>query len=445
MAPTVSAEITRHALDRVPLSLIVDDSTPLVNLNYFFLRDRIRHTGNHQRWEDVPVVIPEAFTREWAEWCLSAGVKGKYSVVPCPAGIGRIDHGLPLFDRQQLESWLTMCRETIVPHFDITPEMLTHTFILDLETLRPLPSRAWEQYEWRSFREDEAQHVGRYIELACRILANVGLPPEGVTSPGGFGGQSLPLYVRLAGEAVRRVTGNPTPYVFQRVSSAAEDGGEARGEDRRAGARPGGRPVDTPVWYADRAAGAAVGEAIACVGDHTGSWTGYGEVDPDKYVTEDLAGGRLPQVIDAGDPCILVSHWQGFYGMHDGDRAGFRALQTVVDRLRQRDPYGERTVWRKTSEITSYSCMRALAAVSSGTYDEGVEVILDLPVRAPELTLRLSGVGAVRSVTADGHPLARAETRRHFHSGTYLLESEGLLLSYDPQARSSRISVELGS
>jgi hypothetical protein len=432
----------------VPLSLIVDDSTPLVNLNYFFLRDRIRHTGAHQRWEDVPVVIPESFTREWAEWCLSAGVKGKYSVVPCPAGIGRIDHGLPLFDQQQLDSWLAMCRETIVPHFDITPEMLTHTFILDLETLRPLGSRAWEQYEWRSFSEDEAQHVGAYIELACRILANVGLPPEGVTSPGGFGGQSLPLYVRLVGEAVRRVTGNPTPYVFQRVSANTEDGGEASGEGKRSGARPNGRPVDTPVWYADPASGTAVGEAIACVGDHTGSWTGYGEVDPDKYVTKDLRGGRLPQVIDAGDPCILVSHWQGFYGMHDGDRAGFGALKTVVDRLRQRDPYGERTVWRKTSEITNYSCMRALATVeasdSTGSPERSV-VTLELPVRSPELTLRVTGTPAVRSVSADGVPLERAASRREFRSGTFFSEGETLLLAYDPARRQSAVSIERAS
>ena len=33
-------EIARHALDRVPLSIIFDDSTLLVNLNYFFMRDR---------------------------------------------------------------------------------------------------------------------------------------------------------------------------------------------------------------------------------------------------------------------------------------------------------------------------------------------------------------------------------------------------------------------
>ena len=66
-------EIARHALDRVPISLIIDDSTVLVNLNYFFMRDRNLVDGEDRRWEDVPVVHPESFTREWAEFCLDQG------------------------------------------------------------------------------------------------------------------------------------------------------------------------------------------------------------------------------------------------------------------------------------------------------------------------------------------------------------------------------------
>ena len=62
----MQAEITRYALDRVPLSLIIDDSTLLVNLNYFFMRDRNLVDGQQRRWEDVPVVHPESFTREFA-------------------------------------------------------------------------------------------------------------------------------------------------------------------------------------------------------------------------------------------------------------------------------------------------------------------------------------------------------------------------------------------
>jgi len=164
---TMRVEIARHALDRVPLSIIFDDSTLLVNLNYFFMRDRNLVDGENRRWEDVPVVHPESFTREFAEWCLEHGVKGKYSIVPCPAALGRIDEGLPMFSRAQQEDWLAMCRELITRNFDITPEMITHTVVVDPDTCRPLPGGIWEQYEWQTLPVDEEERVFRYISRAC--------------------------------------------------------------------------------------------------------------------------------------------------------------------------------------------------------------------------------------------------------------------------------------
>ncbi len=420
----MQVEIARHALDRVPISLIIDDSAPLVNLNYFFIRDRNRDTGETRRWEDLPVVIPESFTREFGEWCAEQGVKGKFSVVPCPAGLGRIDQGLPLFGRRQIESWLAMCREVIVPQFDITPEMLTHTYVLDLETLQPVEPRIWEQYEWATLPEDQEERIVDYIALACQILVNVGLIPQGVTSPGGFGGRNLPFYARVAGEALRRVTGQATPYFFQRVVKEP--------------------PVASPVWYADREAGTAVGEVIACTDDWTGSWTGYGEVHVDRYITSDLQGGRLPWVIDAGGPCILCSHWQGFYGLHNDDRRGFHALKTVVRRLRERDPYGEHTCWRKPSEIATYACAREMASLSvePPAADRGPVIRLDLPVRVPELTLRVKGL-RVRGVRCDGQSLQAASGRRSFRSGTFFQEGDTLLLAYDPPGRASTVELLL--
>ncbi len=411
----MNAEICTHALDRVPLSLIIDDSTALVNLNYFFLRDRNIHRGEQQRWEDVPVVTPESFTREWAEWCADNGVRGKFSVVPNPAGIGRLDHGLPLFGAAHLKSWLTMCREVIVPNFDITPEMLTHTFVADLDTMRPRSPEIWEQYDWSSFTPED--DVTRYIALSCEILSNIGLPPQGVTSPGGFGGRCLDLYARVAGDGCRSVTGNPTPFFFQRLVVK-------------------GTEITTPVWYASRASGTAVGEIIACTDDFTGSWTGYGDVNADYYISADLQGGRLPEVIDAGAPCVVCSHWQGMYGLHDGDRRGFRTLKTIVERLRQRDPAGERTRWRTCSEISNYACARELATLTI----DGDALLLDLPVTVPELTLRLPDTRA-RSIHVDGVPLVEASGRQSFGSGSFWIDGKDTLLAFDPHPASRSVRV----
>ena len=415
---TMKAEIARHALDRVPLSLIIDDSTVLVNLNYFFMRDRNLVDGQNRRWEDVPVVHPEFFTREFAEFCLEQGVRGKFSVVPCPAAIGRIDEGLPLFSKAQQESWLAMCRELIVPAFDITPEMITHTVVVDPETFQPVEPQIWEQYEWETLPTDREELVFEYIAAACRVLENVGMPPEGVTSPGGFGGRTLEFYAKVAGLAVREVTGHPTPYFFKRVSGQGS--------------------VETPVWYADREAETAVGEIIASTGDWTGSWTGYGEVNVDRYITPDLRGGRLPAVIDAGDPAVLCSHWQGFYGLHNDDRRGFETLKEIVRRLRERDPKGERTRWRKCSQITNYACAREMADV---TVEDDI-VRLDLPVRVPELTLRISDV-TVRGISVDGTPLNRAASRAAFESGSYLVEADVVFAAFDPIERQARVDVQV--
>jgi len=412
----MQVEITEHALDRVPISLIIDDSAPLVNLNYFFLRDRIAHTGKMQRWEDVPVAIPEFFAREFGEWCAENGVKGKFSVIPCPAALGCIDEGLPLFGKEQIESWLRMCREVIAPSFDITPEMLTHTFVLDLKTLKPVEPRIWEQYEWE--RLEDYQLTVEYIRLACKILDNVGLPPTGVTSPGGFGGRSLDLYAKATGAAVSDVTGKKTPFFFKRIQNAPK--------------------VDVPVWYADREAGTAVGEIIACTGDWTGSWTGYEKVNPDYYITADLKSGRLPEVIDAGGPCVLCSHWQGFYGMHNGDRRGFKTLQTVVKRLRERDPDAEYTRWCKVSEITDYACARELARITVA--DGSIE--LDLPLLVPDLTLILRGIHPA-GIRVDDMPLKKVTRRRDFASGSYYEDGDRLLVAFTPGQR--RTVIELTS
>lgn len=418
----MQAKFVRFALDRIPVSLIIDDSTVLVNLNYFWMRDRNPVDGQNRRWEDVPVVHPESFTREFAEFCLEAGVRGKFSVVPCPAALGRIDEGLPLFSRQQQESWLAMCREVIQPAFDITPEMITHTFVVDPQTLQPVEPRIWEQMEWETLPTDQEELVFDYIATACRILDNVGLTPEGVTSPGGFGGRTLDFYARVAGGAIRSVTGDPAPYFFKRVTDEPIT---------RAG------QVEVPVWYPDPAAGTATGEIIASTGDWTGSWTGYGEVNADKYLTTDLQGGRVAELMAAGEPVIFCSHWQGFYGMHNEDRRGFRALQTVVARLKELDPRGERTRWRKCSEITRYACATRMANLSVA----GDEVRLHLPLVVPEVTLSLTDLRP--SVLAvDGRPLRQVSHRRDFVSGTWLSEGDQTLVAFDPAGPQVTLTVQ---
>src|SRR5262245_11724268 len=72
---------------RVPVGLMIDDSTCLVNLNRFAMPQfdtafEGANTTYHRNWRDWPTEIPDAFVRRFGEWCAEHGVKGKYSVVP---------------------------------------------------------------------------------------------------------------------------------------------------------------------------------------------------------------------------------------------------------------------------------------------------------------------------------------------------------------------------
>src|SRR5262245_10906945 len=86
---------------RVPVSLIIDDSTCLVNLAHFAIPQFAEvFPGEYkQPWRELPREIPDAFVRKFGEWCHEHGIKGKYSIVPHPACVGWIDSDMPGWSR----------------------------------------------------------------------------------------------------------------------------------------------------------------------------------------------------------------------------------------------------------------------------------------------------------------------------------------------------------
>ena len=68
---------------KVPVSLIIDDSTCLVNLNRFAMPQFDKAFGGKNKayvrdWRSWPVEIPDSFVRTFGDWCADHGVKGKY-------------------------------------------------------------------------------------------------------------------------------------------------------------------------------------------------------------------------------------------------------------------------------------------------------------------------------------------------------------------------------
>ena len=69
---------------RLPIFFIVDDPAPCLNLAYY-----------EQYFEPHVRDVPNSFTSAWADVVEEFGMRGKFSVLPIPAAIGRIDRPLP--------------------------------------------------------------------------------------------------------------------------------------------------------------------------------------------------------------------------------------------------------------------------------------------------------------------------------------------------------------
>jgi hypothetical protein len=359
-----------HPLARIPVSWIIDDSTCLVNLNHFAIpqfRAAWDNTQYHHDWRAMPREIPDSFVRNFGEWCAENGVKGKYSIVPYPACVGRLDRELPGWTREELQSSIRLVRDLMTPNWDIHPEMVTHTRVIDLKTGQPYEQRTPEFMEnWKWCGGRSADEIAAYVAYALRILHNIGLPCEGVTSPGGFGGDNQENYSLAILHALRDVYRAEIPHYFLHAFDEGPRSVAPRVEN------VSGLDTNDPR---------CVVSIVACTGDWTGSWDCVPQPEPDKYISPDYQRGRVPEIIARNEPVCLLSHWTGFH--YNGSELGFRAFQTVVRRINA--AYGKRVRWMKLSEIARYAAARELTRIEVTA--AGVQ--FHAPFACPGFTVRV--------------------------------------------------------
>ena len=99
---------------KTPISLIIDDGSPVDPLFYEI------------PGYETQFLVPAEFTRRVAETFEKYDLRGKFTVIPMPSCLGRIDRSLKRVPQEHLETFLKLVRERIAPRFDITPEILTH-------------------------------------------------------------------------------------------------------------------------------------------------------------------------------------------------------------------------------------------------------------------------------------------------------------------------------
>jgi len=353
---------------RVPLSFIIDDSTCLVNLAHFAIPQfaEVFPDQYKQPWKSLPREIPDAFVRKFADWCRDAGVKGKYSVVPYPACVGWLDRDLPGWSKRELLDSLHLVRTELPSHWDFHPEMVSHTWVIDTKTGRSYPERTenfMENWGWSAGKS--VDQLADYLAYALRILKNVDIPCEGITTPGGFGSRARPELAQATLEACRDVFQTEIPHYFRDLFTDETS-------------------VAPRVEYASGLNGPdpkCVVSIIGCTGDWFGGWDGLTPGSVDLLITRDLEGGRMPEVIRRGEPAIMVCHWPGIY--FNGLEIGFNILKEAVKRLHE--AY-DNLVWMKLSEIARYWAAKELTRITRN----GNEIHFQAPYACPEFTVAVT-------------------------------------------------------
>lgn len=395
--------------NRVPVSLIIDDSTTLANMAHYGIPQfaEVFPENYKQDWRKLPREIPDSFVREFGEWSTENGVKGKYSIVPYPACTGWVNRFIPGWTKRELEDSLKLVRDVIVPNWDIHPEMVSHTRVIDIKTGKPFPYATPEFMEnWEWSQNKSADELAAYQAYALQILKDAGLYCEGLTTPGGYGGRNQDNLALGTLQAVRDVYGAEIPHYFRDLFT--EKGKSVEPQVRF----PSGLDSTDPK---------CVVSILGCTGDWFGGWDGLEPGDVNKFITADLQTGRMVDVIDSGEPAIMVCHWPGIY--YNGEKLGFNILKEIKHRLDQKYNH---LIWMKLSEISRYWAAKELTSI---TVDKNT-VKLKAPFAAPDFTLKINAT--VKNPTVkNSAPLQQVNKIGDLKSGTFYAKNKETLICFD--------------
>jgi hypothetical protein len=406
-----------HPRGRVPVSFIIDDSTCLVNMGAYCMPQFAAAWPNQiiykKPWRDWPREIPDAFVREFHEWCAQNGVRGKYSLVPNPACVGWLDRELPGWSRGDLNDSLKLVRELIVPNWDITPEMVTHTRLIDVTTGRPVepagPATMENSYPPEKKSADE---LAGYIAYALRILKNCEIPCTGITTPGGFGNKCKPELSVAVRQAVADVFAAEVPFYFKYISEKDQS------------THPRLEAVDGAATDAPK----FVVNVPASIGDEFGGWDGDRPPQGHLYASDDATSGRMVELIERGEPAVMFGHWAGLYG--NGSKKGFEQAKRAIAAINQR--FADRILWMKSSEMARHWAARQLTRIERA----GGAVKLIAPIAAPAFTIRVANFNAPEPALAHAGqrvPLKEAASDRDLAAGNWLRRERALTVCFDLQ------------
>jgi hypothetical protein len=306
---------------KIPFSLIIDDGSPVDPLFY------------ELPGYETPFLVPAKFTKRVADTFDRFDLRGKFTIIPMPSCLGRIDQSLKRVPQDHLTEFLKLMRERVAPRFDITPEFLTHLSSYDLKT----GNYHRHMYEDTWITQAAKEEIVEYFTLAFQILKNVGIESTGITSPWVSGIDVEDKYAQSLADAQWNIYKRKLTWYFLYAASDKE------------------KPYQCNVRYKNAERGQVVVSVPANAGDIFWSMDLPDKKDRPKFISDgidrllspDGKTGRIRQLIDTGFPVVIVTHWQSLYTQ--GTEMGLEGLTSLADRIQK--VFGSGFEWVKCSEI----------------------------------------------------------------------------------------------
>lgn len=303
------------------ISLIVDDPMPHHHFYYLQYPDRVTAKG-----DSIVPTVPPQFLTAFCEVVERYGIKGKYSIVPCPAGLGSVAEGIDGVEPALLSDWLHTVNTRLKPYFSFSPEMLTHKGAVDLAS-----GRMTEENEAVWSNRQNRVTLTPYIAKALSVLQQAGVEPSGVTSPWNFGEAVEEEYAAAIAAAMETVCGKKESWYFCRYFSH--------------------EPHVQP-WVAYSENGRSLVSIPGTIDDYFWETILSGEssktyIDSlaDRFITKDGSAGDIVEAVNGGTVPILLTHWQALFS--NGTFAGLHVLEEVARRVQALTPLQ----WRSFDEI----------------------------------------------------------------------------------------------
>lgn len=311
----------------IPIALIVDDGTP-ATVAYGVEPEGVRVE-----------LFPSSYTRAMGQLFKNYGMKGKFTVMPVPARLGRIDEKVKGCPPSHLREFIGLVKKLIAPNFDITPEFLTHGLTMDIAT--GTYKRVYED-DWTD--RAGVEEMTDYFALAMRILDNVGLRSNGITSPWMAGIKNERRYAEAVARATWRVHKRRMAWYFLHIL----DKGKPRWpwvtwSNRKTGLTTVMVPSNTndPFWTPRQATTVRTRKLAQAE-------------KVEHMLSADGRRGRIREIYDAKCPIVMLSHWGSLYS--DGRCTGLAALEKIVQRVER--VFGDKVQWMKCSELAALSLQR---------------------------------------------------------------------------------------